>query len=46
MNLSEIDSKKAFKACEFSFTKYSSVSKILEDKAKVSFSVFVNGEKY
>ena len=46
MNLSEIDSKKVFKACELSFTKYCSVSKMLEDKAKVSFSVFVNGEKY
>ena len=46
MNLSEIDPKKAFKACELSFTKYCSVSKMLEDKAKISFSVFVNGEKY
>lgn len=44
MNLSEIDSKKVFKACELSFTKYCSVSKMLEDKSKVSFSVFMNGE--
>ena len=41
-----VDPKKAFKACELSFTKYCSVSKMLEDKAKISFSVFVNGEKY
>jgi hypothetical protein len=46
MNLCEIDPKKVFKACELSFAKYSWVSKMLEDKAKVSFSVFVNGEKY
>jgi uncharacterized OsmC-like protein len=44
MNLSKIDPKKAFKACELSFTKYCSVSKMLEDKSKVSFSVFMNGE--
>ena len=41
-----VDPKKAFKACELSFTKYCSVSKMLEDKARISFSVFVNGEKY
>ena len=41
-----IDEKKAFRACELSFTKYCSVSKMLEDKARISFSVFVNGEKY
>ena len=42
----DVDAKKAFKACELSFTKYCSVSKMLEDKAKISFSVYVNGEKY
>ena len=41
-----VDPKKAFKACELSFTKYCSVSKMLEGQAKISFSVFVNGEKY
>ena len=41
----KVDPKKAFKACELSFTKYCSVSKMLEDKAKVSFSVFVNARE-
>ena len=42
----DVDPKKAHKACELSFTKYCSVSKMLEGKARISFSVFVNGEKY
>ena len=37
-----VDSKKAYKASELSFTKYCSVSKTLEASAKVTFSVYVN----
>ena len=44
--IGEVDPKKAFKACELSFTKYCSVSKMLEDKAKISFSVFVKIVKF
>jgi len=38
----DIDPKKAHKACELSFTKYCSVSKMLEGKAEISFSTYVN----
>tara|TARA_B100000212_G_scaffold297536_1_gene241373 strand:- start:1787 stop:2206 length:420 start_codon:yes stop_codon:yes gene_type:complete len=40
-----LDTKKAYKACELSFTKYCSVSKTLESTAEISFSVYVNEEK-
>ena len=40
-----LDSKKAYRACELSFTKYCSVSKTLEATAEISFSVYVNEEK-
>ena len=40
-----LDTKKAYKACELSFTKYCSVSKTLESTAEISFSVYVNQEK-
>lgn len=41
-----VDSKKAYKASELSFTKYCSVSKTLEASAKVTFSVYVNNKVY
>ena len=41
----DVDPKKAYKACELSFTKYCSVSKMLEGKAEISFSAYVNGVK-
>ena len=40
-----LDTKKAYKACELSFTKYCSVSKTLASTAEISFSVYVNEEK-
>ena len=40
----EVDSKKAYKASELSFTKYCSVSKTLEATADISFSVYVNNK--
>ena len=40
-----LDPKKAYRACELSFTKYCSVSKTLEATAEISFSVYVNEEK-
>ena len=40
-----LDPKKAYRACELSFTKYCSVSKTLESTAEISFSVYVNQEK-
>ncbi len=42
----DVDPKKAHKACELSFTKYCSVSKMLEGKAEISFSTYVNEIKY
>ena len=41
----KLDPKKAYRACELSFTKYCSVSKTLESTAEISFSVYVNEEK-
>ena len=41
-----VDSKKAYKASELSFTKYCSVSKTLEASAKVTFTVYVNNKVY
>ena len=43
--IGNLDPQKAFRACELSFTKYCSVSKTLEATAKISFSVYINGEK-
>ena len=40
-----IDEKKAFRACELSFTKYCSVSKTLEATADITFSVYINNKK-
>ena len=40
----DVDSKKAYKASELSFTKYCSVSKTLEATADISFSVYVNNK--
>lgn len=42
----DVDPKKAHKACELSFTKYCSVSKMLEGKAEISFSTYVNEIKF
>ena len=42
----DVDSKKAYKASELSFTKYCSVSKTLEATANISFSVYVNNKIY
>ena len=39
-----VDSKKAYKASELSFTKYCSVSKTLESSADITFSVYVNNK--
>ena len=39
-----VDSKKAYKASELSFTKYCSVSKTLESTADITFSVYVNNK--
>ena len=39
-----VDSKKAYKASELSFTKYCSVSKTLEATAEITFSVYVNNK--
>ena len=41
----KIDEKKAFRACELSFTKYCSVSKTLEATADITFSVYINNKK-
>mgnify|MGYP001424189758 FL=1 len=41
----KIDKKKAFRACELSFTKYCSVSKTLEATADITFSVYINNKK-
>ena len=40
----KVDSKKAYKASELSFTKYCSVSKTLESSADITFSVYVNNK--
>ena len=40
----KVDSKKAYKASELSFTKYCSVSKTLEATAEITFSVYVNNK--
>ena len=42
----DVNSKKAYKASELSFTKYCSVSKTLEATANISFSVYVNNKIY
>ena len=39
-----VDPKKAFKACELSFTKYCSVSKNLEKSTLIEHSIYLNGE--
>ena len=39
-----VDSKKAYRASELSFTKYCSVSKTLESSADITFSVYVNNK--
>tara|TARA_B100001989_G_C24544089_1_gene469535 strand:- start:1779 stop:2204 length:426 start_codon:yes stop_codon:yes gene_type:complete len=41
----DVDPKKAHKACQLSFTKYCSVSMMLEGKAEISFSAYINGIK-
>ena len=40
----DVNSKKAYKASELSFTKYCSVSKTLEATAEITFSVYVNNK--
>ena len=41
----DVNPKKAHKACQLSFTKYCSVSMMMEGKAEISFSAYVNGVK-
>ena len=43
--IGNLDPQKAFRACELSFTKYCSVSKTLEAKADITFSVYINNQK-